>query len=86
MADSTNQNEERSIRYEDADGWSVMLTSYRSPEFGDAVAAWLTKPNGMRLHACNVNVEFSVKGAAHYLETAKRLSEYLSGHVVGERA
>lgn len=41
---------EKTIRYEE-DGWSVTLTSYRSLGFGGAVAAWMTAPGGMRLHA-----------------------------------
>lgn len=73
---------EKTIRYEE-DGWSVTLTSYRSLGFGDAVAAWMTAPGGMRLHAGSVNVEFSEDGAAHYLETAKRLNEYLNDHGTG---
>lgn len=49
----------------------------------DAVAAWMTAPGGMRLHAGSVNVESSEYGAAHYLETAKRLNEYLNDHGTG---
>lgn len=74
-----NTDEEKTIRYADKEGWRVTLTSYRSIEHGDTVAALLTSPGGMRLHAGNVNVAFTEEGAAHYLETAKRLSEYLNG-------
>lgn len=37
----------------------------------------------MRLHAGSVNVESSEDGAAHYLETAKHLNEYLNDHGTG---
>lgn len=80
------ENEERTLCFKDGEGWSVTFTSYRSPEFGDAVAAWLTAPGGVRLHAANVNVEFSKEGAAHYLGTAKRLSKYLNGSDAEEKA
>lgn len=44
---------------------------------------WMTAPGGMRLHAGSVNVESSEDGAAHYLETAKHLNEYLNDHGTG---
>ena len=50
---------------------------------GDAVAAWMTAPGEMRLHAGSVNVESSEDDAAHYLETAKHLNEYLNDHGTG---
>ena len=40
-------------------------------------------PGEMRLHAGSVNVESSEDGAAHYLETAKHLNEYLNDHGTG---
>lgn len=43
----------------------------------------MTAPGEMRLHAGSVNVESSDDGAAHYLETAKHLNEYLNDHGTG---
>lgn len=37
----------------------------------------------MRRNAGSVNVESSEDGAAHYLETAKHLNEYLNDHGTG---
>lgn len=43
----------------------------------------MTAAGEMRLHAGSVNVESSEDGAAHYLETAKHLNEYLNDHGTG---
>ena len=50
---------------------------------GDAVGVWLSAPGDILLHAGSVNVESSEDGAAHYLETAKHLNEYLNDHGTG---
>lgn len=66
-----------------ARGTMAMADCESEKTIGDAVAAWMTAPGEMRLYAGSVNVESSEDGAAHYLETAKHLNEYLNDHGTG---
>lgn len=70
-------------RFMKARGTMAMADCESEKTIGDAVAAWMTAPGEMRLHAGSVNVESSDDGAAHYLETAKHLNEYLNDHGTG---
>lgn len=50
---------------------------------GDAVAAWMTAPGGMRLHAGSVNVESSEDGAV--MLSVNRATEKLIGEIVEQQ-